>query len=99
MRALNPATGAFIWQHCLVNGAVLAPVTTVPGIVVVEEGSEFDIFSAASGKTLFSYNDPSSYSLFWGAASISHGVLYIGNFDGNLYAFGLKKNTGILRKQ
>jgi len=98
VRAIDPASGAFIWQHCLVNGAVLAPVTTVHGIVVVEDGSEFDILSAASGKTLFSYNDPSIYSLFWGAASISHGVLYIGNFDGNLYAYGLKKNPGVLMK-
>ena len=98
VRAINPANGDFIWERCLVNGPVLAPVSMAPGLVVVGEGSVFDIFSAATGNNLFSYNDPSSYSLFWGAATISHGVLYIGNFDGNLYAFGLRNNSGIGRK-
>jgi outer membrane protein assembly factor BamB len=89
VRALDPATGNFLWEHCLANGPVLAPVTVVPDIVVVEEGTTMDIISAASGKTLFTYTDSNNGSAFAGAASIANGVLYVGNFDGNLYAFGL----------
>jgi len=89
VRALDPATGNFLWEHCLANGPVLAPVTVIPDIVVVEEGPTMDIISAASGKTLFTYTDSNNGSVFGGAASIANGVLYVGNFDGNLYAFGL----------
>jgi len=89
VRALNPATGAYLWQDCLTNGTVLAAVTAVPGVVVVEDGSTMVLLNATSGQILFSYKDSTRGSVFYGAASISNGVLYVGNFDGNLYAFGL----------
>ena len=88
MRALNPATGAFLWQDCLTDGTVLAAVTAVPGVVVAEDGSTMVLLNATSGQTLFSYTDPTKDAVFYGAASPSNGVLYVGNFDGNFYAFG-----------
>jgi polyvinyl alcohol dehydrogenase (cytochrome) len=93
VRALDPATGNFLWEHCLTNGPVLAPVTVVPGLVIVEEGTTVDVINATSGKTLFTYTDSNDGSVFNGAASVSNGVLYVGNFDGNLYAFGLQEKT------
>lgn len=89
IQALNPASGAFIWQRCLMNGPVLGAVTEVPGVLAVGQGSNLTVLLASSGKTLFHYQDTTSGSVFYGAASISNGVLYIGNGDGNLYAFGL----------
>lgn len=89
LRALNPATGAFLWEHCLTNGPVVAAVTGVPGVLVVEEGRTFVVIEAVTGKTLFSYTDAEPVTTFYGSASISNGVLYVGGFDGNLYAFGL----------
>jgi outer membrane protein assembly factor BamB len=89
VRALNPATGAYLWQACLTSGTVLAAVTMVPGIVVVEDGSKMVLLNAASGKPLFSYKDSTRGSVFYGAASFYNGMLFVGNFDGNLYAFGL----------
>jgi outer membrane protein assembly factor BamB len=89
LRALNPADGTFIWEHCLLSGPVLGAVTAVPGLVVVGEGSSLVVMSAQTGKTLFVYTDTHNQATFAGPASISHGMLYIGNFDGNLYAFGL----------
>ncbi len=89
LRALNPATGLSLWEDCLPDGPVLAPVTGVPGLVVVEEGPTFAVINAETGKVLFSYKDPKAGSLFYGAASIAHGMLYIGSTNGNLYAFGL----------
>ena len=88
VRALNPATGAFLWEHCLTGGPVLAAVTGVPGVLVVEEGRTFVVIEAVTGKTLFSYTDAKQITVFYGSASISNGVLYVGSFDGNLYAFG-----------
>ena len=89
LRALNPATGTALWEDCLLDGPVLAAVTAVPGLVIVEEGPIFAMINATTGKTLFSYKDSQIGSAFYSAASIAHGVLYIGNMDGNLYAFGL----------
>jgi len=89
LRALDPATGASLWEHCLGAGPVLSPVTGAPGVVVVTEGTSMVVINAVSGKTLFVYKDTSSASIFYGAASISHGMLYVGNYDGNLIALGL----------
>ena len=89
LRALNPATGIARWEDCLLDGPVLAAVTAVPGLVIVEEGPVFRVINATTGKTFFSYKDSQAGSDFYGAATIAHGVLYIGNMDGNLYAFGL----------
>jgi hypothetical protein len=44
--------------------------------------------SASTGATLFSYHDYTPGSQFWGTASIAGGVLYLGNQDGKLFAFG-----------
>ncbi len=89
LRAFNPATGTVLWEDCLMDGSVLAAVTAVPGLVIVEEGPVFRVINATTGKTLFSYKDSQAGSDFYGAATIAHGVFYIGNMDGNLYAFGL----------
>ena len=89
VRAIHPATGAFLWEHCLTDGTVLSAVTVVPSVVVVEDGSTMVVLSAASGQTLFSYKGHTKSSVFYGAASISKGMLYVGNYEGNFYAFGL----------
>ena len=85
--ALNPDTGAIKWQHCMKSGAVTGAVIAVPGLVILGQGTYLMILSATSGSTLFRYNDTNSGSRFWGWASVSNGVLYIGNNDGRLYAF------------
>lgn len=88
LRALNPATGAFLWQHCL-NGPVLGAVTAVSGVIVVTGGSAVTVINAGSGTSLFNFKDTSKGAVFFSAASISNGVLYVGSFVGNFYAFGL----------
>jgi len=88
LRAVNPSDGTFLWQFCT-RGKVLAPVIAVPGVVVVVGASRMYVMDATSGKALFTFHDTNTNSTFWGAASISNGVLYVGNMDGNLYAFGL----------
>ena len=85
LRAVNPATGAFIWQHCL-SHTVFAAVSLIPGVVFVSTGSDIVAMATATGKTLFDYNTGSN---IYGAASISHDGVYVGNTAGTLYVFGL----------
>jgi len=87
VRALDPNTGKYLWEHCLSDARALVPIAVVPGVVVVGEGFYVTVMDATSGKTLFVYGDTSSDSVFYGPPSIAHGVLYVGNIDGNLYAF------------
>jgi outer membrane protein assembly factor BamB len=87
IRAINPANGSYLWQVCLSND-VLDPVSAVPGLVILGSGPNILIFNAKTGQQLFSFTDTNKNSKFWGPASISRGVLYQGNADGILYAFG-----------
>lgn len=89
LQAMNPSTGAFLWQDCL-SGAVLAPVVAAPGLVVVEGGSTLYVVDASNGNILYSYTDTSTNNpLFWGPATIMNGVLYAPSRDGMLYAFAV----------
>ena len=88
LSALNPSTGAIKWQDCFNDGPVLGAVTVVPGVAVVGEGNKLVLVATSDGHSLYSYADTHSGSNFYGAATILNGVLYIGNFDGILYAFG-----------
>ena len=89
LQALNPANGLPIWQQCLHDGHVLAPVSAVPGVVVATAGTNVIVDDSASGQNLITLTDTNSGSLYYGAASISRGVLYVGNMDGILHAYGL----------
>ncbi len=55
LRAVNPANGAFIWEHCLGGGPVYGAVTLAPGIALVSQGHYFLVVSTADGGTLFRY--------------------------------------------
>jgi len=70
-------------------GKVVGAITLVLGLVIVGADAKLVVLDATTGSKLFLYNDTTSGSKFWGGASVSNGVLYIGNLDGNLYAFGL----------
>lgn len=88
IRALDPTDGNFLWQICFTKN-VLDPVVAVPGLAIVGAGRSLFVINATTGQKLYTFTDSATSSRFWGPASISNGVLYIGNMDGNLYAFGL----------
>src|SRR6266487_2604855 len=88
VRALNPGTGHFIWEYCIPDHRVLAAVSVVPGVVFIAEGFYVFAINAATGDPLFTYKDDHNSSRFDGAPTIAHGMLYVGNLDGKLYAFG-----------
>lgn len=86
LRAVNPANGSYIWEHCMTGGPILGAVTVVPGVVAITEGTYLIVVNAKTSATLFRYHDTNSNSLFYASPSISNGVLYVGNMDNNLYA-------------
>ena len=85
VNALNPSTGAFIWKHCFTDGGWVDGAVTVTsgGVVVVGEGNNIAVVSAATGASLFTY---ATAGPIWGAASIVGSTLYQGDMAGNLYA-------------
>jgi outer membrane protein assembly factor BamB len=88
IRELRPSTGHAVWADCLQSGPVLGAVTAVPGVAFVGAGNTVYAVNTSTGAILWSHQDTSSGSDFWGAASISNGQVYVGNQDGNLYTFG-----------
>jgi outer membrane protein assembly factor BamB len=67
---------------------VLGAVTAVPGVAFTGAGNTAYAVDTSTGAVLWRYLDTNSGSNFWGASTISNGHLYVGNQDGNLYAFG-----------
>ncbi len=61
----------------------------VPGLVEVGKGTSFIVVDAQTGNVLFAFKDKHQHSNFEGPGTISEGILYHGNLDGNLFAFGL----------
>lgn len=86
-REIRPATGGLIWSDCLPTGPVLAAVSMVPGVELIAAGNTVYAIAAGTGTTLWTYQDTNVGSNFWGPASVSDGIMYVGNQDGNLYAF------------
>jgi outer membrane protein assembly factor BamB len=86
LSALNPATGASLWQDCLGYDA-RSSVTSVPGLVEVAEGTSMIVVDTTTGNQLFSFQDTSRKSNFLGPGCFSNGVLYQSNMDGIMYAF------------
>ena len=87
--AINPATGAILWRHCLTSGPVLGAVMATPGLIVADSQTAVNVLDASTGNTVFQYQDTSQSSYFFSAPAIANGMLYAPNDDGNLYAFGL----------
>lgn len=89
VQKVDPATGAYLWQRCLNDGPVLAPVTLIPGVAMVAAGPDVLALSTSTGQTLATLTDAHGNSRYFAGASVSNGVLYVGNMDRNLYAYGL----------
>jgi outer membrane protein assembly factor BamB len=89
VRALNPASGAYIWQRA-VPGQVIGALAYDNGMVFDGAGSVFEVRSAASGARLFSYDIGSQ---IYAGASIADGIVYVSNTAGELFAFGLPKHA------
>jgi len=83
--AVNPATGKIIWRHTF-TGPVLGPVSFANGVVFAAGGKTVVALDAVTGAVLWSFEMNN-----WGFAGvvIARGRAYVGDLDGNLYAFGV----------
>ncbi len=91
VQALNPSNGQLRWQVCFsapTDGPVLGAVTVIPGVVLVGEGNALVLVDASSGSILKKLTSQTG-AAFWGTPSVSNGQVYIGDMNGQLYAFGL----------
>lgn len=88
IRAINTATGAFVWSDCLSGGAAEAAVTALRGVVLEPIGSILYGLASKTGQVLFQFQD-TSFHWFFSPATVSEGALYIGNSDGKMFKFTL----------
>lgn len=85
--AWNPNNlSAPIWTDPM-PGTVLGAVCAAPGIVVFGQGPTLSVVQASDGKGLRWLT--SGNGIFFGAPSISHGVLYEGDVNGYLFAYSV----------
>jgi outer membrane protein assembly factor BamB len=83
--SLNATTGLPNWVVPMPGGVLGAPVLA-GGLVFAAGGDRLVALSARTGAVLWSWT---ASKAFYGAPTVNDGVLYIGNNDGHLYAFGL----------
>jgi polyvinyl alcohol dehydrogenase (cytochrome) len=88
LSALDPATGNYVWEYCA-SGRVVGALTVTSSLLMAGTNTDFVVVDVSSGKELYHFHDGNPASRFWGAPTISNGVIYVGNRDGYLYAFGL----------
>jgi outer membrane protein assembly factor BamB len=81
--ALDPANGAVLWRQAF-PGPVIAPVSTVNGVVFAAGGNLVEALDAASGKVLWSYRTDAP---MYGGIAIAGDAIFVGDLSGTLYAF------------
>jgi outer membrane protein assembly factor BamB/regulation of enolase protein 1 (concanavalin A-like superfamily) len=89
VRALNPATGAYIWQHAA-PGPVIGALAYDNGMVLDGAGSVLEVLSAATGARLYSYDTGAQ---IYAGPSVADGVIYTGNTAGQVLAFALPSTS------
>jgi outer membrane protein assembly factor BamB/regulation of enolase protein 1 (concanavalin A-like superfamily) len=89
VRALNPATGAYLWQHAA-PGPVIGALAYDNGMVLDGAGSVLEVLDASTGARLYSYDTGSQ---IYGGPSVANGVIYTGNTAGQVVAFGLPSSA------
>jgi outer membrane protein assembly factor BamB len=83
--ALDPATGAYLWQACLPSH-IEGGITAVPGLLVIGDlGVNVFFLATSNGATLFDYHAGIYVA---GECTVSNGVVYIPGGNGTLIALG-----------
>ncbi|MGH2469481.1 MAG: PQQ-binding-like beta-propeller repeat protein, partial [Chloroflexota bacterium] len=85
VRAINPATGQFVWQHGTPD-TVIAALAYTNGLIVDGAGANLEVLNASTGQPLWNYWTGGT---IYGAPSVANGHIYAGSVDHSVYAFGL----------
>src|SRR6266704_4707133 len=89
VRALDPATGNFLWQHG-VSSPVIPALAYSNGLVLDGAGATLEVLNGSSGTRLYSYT---TGGYLYAAPSVSNGQIFTGGLDNHVYAFGLATPT------
>jgi outer membrane protein assembly factor BamB len=89
VRALDPATGRYIWEHGA-PGVVRPALAYANGLVFDAADSTMEVLDATSGARLYSFTAGGE---IWGQPIVANGRVYVGSTDGNVYALGLQSAT------
>ncbi len=101
--ALYPDNGTIAWQTPLPYSQTTFGAVTYENGAIIEGGAMVDtsspsyngtlfVLNATNGKILWQYGTP---GLFYGSATVADGHIFIGNFLGTLYSFGLSHTVTI----
>lgn len=83
--ALDPDTGAVVWEQPLWGRSVSAP-GYANGLLVIDGGDHIFVLNAATGAKLKNFKCAAT---FFAPPAIAHGRILVGCFDGHEEAFGL----------
>lgn len=89
VRELNPDNGNFQWEHGA-PGVIIAAIAYANGLIIDGAGGTLEALNASTGTPLYSKNIGGS---IYSAPSISHGMIFTGNTNGSVFAFGLSSGT------
>jgi polyvinyl alcohol dehydrogenase (cytochrome) len=89
--AIDPSTGAQIWQHS-VNGPVIAPVTVANGVIFASTAAGVVALDAGTGNEL--WNDGGSVGQIYSQPVVVDGTLYAAYVNGSLIAYRLNQGQG-----
>lgn len=84
VRALDPLTGAVVWEH-RAAGVVVAALSSANGLVFAAAGARLNVLDGSTGARLYSYQTGGET---WGPPVVANGVIYMGSNDSYVYAFG-----------
>lgn len=88
IRAIDPTTGNFIWEHGLAKALVASP-SMVKGILVVPNGNRIDIMTTSNGQELIQLTPPGTGSILDGPITVAQGSLIFGDLNGTFWNYGL----------
>ena len=86
LRALDPATGHFLWEDCFTDGFSYAAVVATPGVAWGSSGTLLFGVRASDGAILLREAEPSG-GTFYGPPAFADGAMFIGSTNGWLRKF------------
>ncbi len=85
-RAIDPATGAFLWQRGF-PAPVIPATSATNGLLVVEAGKFLYVLNATTGRSVFSF---ATHGPLYGASALADRCIFFASTDYHVYALGIR---------
>ncbi len=89
VRAIDATTGRYKWQHGTPY-PIIPAIAYTNGLIIDGEGATIEVLDAKDGSRLYSYETGNT---LYAPPAVSHGQIFIGSLDGNVYAFGSERSS------